>query len=231
MAIAWERELQTYGHGLSSRWLLPQVAVAAGIIAALVVLFLSNDNARALLAENGPIEAMTIMLHLACAALALVLFWRHGGLFGLIGFGALLFALREIDFHKRFTTFDVSRFEQYTSPLVPWDEKVTVVAALLAMAILAVWFAVHAWRILPRLRGTPVMTGLIALAVFLPFLKLLDSLPRNMRELGFPLDATTRLGALALEEISELALPVMIILLVCQLYSEVGKSAAAEATT
>ncbi|MFN2355854.1 MAG: hypothetical protein ABR512_15205 [Desulfopila sp.] len=78
--------------------------------------------------ENGPIEIISAVLYFLFILL-IVYFNATGFLSTSIvpGVFALLLALRELDFHARFTTMGMFKIKFYLSPEVPFEEKIIVV--------------------------------------------------------------------------------------------------------
>jgi hypothetical protein len=112
------------------------LAVGAGF------LLLPRPLAYALLAEGGPVELASLLFLAAAGLMALGrLARRQRGSWGAAAALLLVGALRELDFHNRFTSRAISQLRFYTSAEVPWIEKALVVPllALLGYAALRVW--------------------------------------------------------------------------------------------
>ncbi|MEH6663259.1 MAG: hypothetical protein V7678_00280 [Brevundimonas sp.] len=178
------------------------------------------DLASAALVEDGPVEAASAALHLMAAALMLVLWVTRRSLFGLLCLGSIFMAGREIDLHKAFTTHGVFSLKQYSSAAVPAAEKLISAAVVAGLLVALVALTRGVWSEVRRLRrdDRPALAGLITLVAVLPVLKIIDGLPRYMRDWGLqPAEGLTA-ALLAVEEIGELGLPLITLTVALQLW-------------
>lgn len=181
---------------------------------------MSADTVADLLRENGPVEMASAVLHFVVAIVAAGIWFRQGGLAGLIALGALLLGVRELDWHHAFTTYGLFNLRQYLRPEVPVLEKLASAAVILLIGTVLVALLLRSRDRLKELvvHRPPAAYGAIVLIAYLPALKILDAIPRWFREAGSDLSETAMKYARALEEINELWLPVLVLLLLLQLY-------------
>lgn len=193
-----------------------------GVLAFLFLFFvhvvaMDPESERMLLKENGPVELLSALLHFACFGLFLVegrlaFFKRHYYLVLL----PLLFGLRELDFHKRFTTMDLFKSRFYMSPAVPFQEKMIGVVVLLGILFLVFMLCknhIVRWGAGLRARDT-VAWGVLLTIALMGGSKTLDGLQRKMASMGWQLSDTLARHSTSLEEILELGLPLMMIVTV-----------------
>lgn len=196
---------------------------AYGGVLAFLLLFFSYSTAmdpesrRVLLRENGPVEFLSALLHFACFGLFLVegrlaFFKKHYYLVLL----PLLLGLRELDFHKRFTTMDLFKSKFYVSAAVPFCEKIIGVVVLLGILLMVFMLCKnHLVRWGAGLKArSPVALGALLVVVLMGVSKSLDGLQRKMASLGWDLSDTLSRHSTSLEEILELGLPLMMIMTV-----------------
>lgn len=176
---------------------------------------LEHERALWLIDEGGPIETLTAVGFLL-GALA-VLFgpelarrWPAAAIL-------LLFGLRELDFHSRFTTMNLTKSRFYLSAEVPFTEKIIGLCVLLfflaCLYLLAKRYGRTWLRRVLRLDGLSVAVATAFL--FLVVAKSMDGLPRKLKPLGITLDDTTKLLATAGEELLEMG--AALLLLFCAL--------------
>lgn len=192
------------------------IVVALTLGVAVVLGFAAGDAAPALAAENGPVETVTVWLY-GVVFLAALLAWRKGQpLGGLVAAASLLMALRELDAHAAFTRFGVFSTRLYARPDVPLMEKLAAGVAVLALVVLAIVALRGAWRDVNGRAATSGVTLLILLG-FGVLLKQIDALPRQLRDLGWPLPENILVISKAVEEIGEMGLPIMLALALLQM--------------
>lgn len=172
-----------------------------------------GEQALHLTREGGVIETLTVLLYGIVLVAGLFMLRRGLQAASLVALLALLMGLREMDAHKAFTAYGVFKTRLYVSPDVPLVEKLIaglVVLALLALVVLAVR---RSWRALKSRAGLT----LLALGGFGVFLKEVDSIPRQLRNLGVTLDPQMLAVSKAVEEAGELGLPLLLGLALTQL--------------
>ncbi|MFP4033385.1 MAG: hypothetical protein ACLFTV_17665 [Desulfococcaceae bacterium] len=131
-----------------------------------------------------------------------------------IGTLLVIFGLRELDFHARFTTMGIFKSRFYISPEVPVLEK-TIGAAVLLLLIGAMACVVKRHfrsftRGVRRLEPGP-FSGLIAIAL-LVFAKTLDGLPRKLDGLGLDSPEALEQFFWIVEEVLEMGIPIFMLL-------------------
>ncbi len=197
---------------------VPLLCLAVVVCSAVFGLFATSQAAGAVLTENGPVETASVALHLLVAGVAFVFWRRHGGLFGFLAVVEALMAMREMDFHRAFTTFGVFSTRLYARADVPLAEKLG--AGLILLAIVAA-LAGLLWRSRAEIRGmaaarSAAFHGLIAIAVFTVSLKEIDGLPRMLARVGVILSERAEILSHSIEELGEMALPVLVLAVVLQ---------------
>ena len=200
------------------RWLMPAAFLLVLLASTLFGLAADPAFAGRLLQENGPVEVASIALHLLAAALAFALWMRRGGVCGALGVVSILMALREMDVHRAFTRFGVFTTRLYARPDVPLVEKVLAGAAVLAITVLvaaAFWASRREILELGR-RRAPAGVGLITLPIAVVLLKEVDGLPRMLAKVGVLLSERADTISHSIEELGEMALPLLMMLLLIQ---------------
>jgi hypothetical protein len=126
----------------------------------------------------------------------------------------LIFGLRELDFHTRFTTMGIFKSRFYLSPEVPILEKIVGAAVLLilagAMAYVAKRHFATFLRGIRRLEPGPV-SGLIAIALLF-FTKTVDGLPRKLDGLGLASPEALERFFWTVEEVLEMGIPIFMLI-------------------
>lgn len=197
---------------------VPLLCLAVLVGAAAFGLLADPHSTGRLLAEGGPVETASVALHLLAASVAFVMWCKRGALFGFLALAELLMAMRELDVHRAFTTFGVFSTRLYARPDVPLFEKLG--AALAIFAIVAL-LAGLLWRSRSELRlmaaeRSPAFRGLVAVAVFTVALKEIDGLPRMLARVGVILSERADTVSHAIEELGEMALPVLVLAVILQ---------------
>jgi hypothetical protein len=100
---------------------------------------LDDASRKQLLKEGGPVEVASAVLYLVCVAYAIfkggVGYFKKYPYFIII---PLVFALRELDFDKRFTTVGLLKSKFVFSPLVPLHEKLIGIPILAVIVLMLV---------------------------------------------------------------------------------------------
>ena len=199
-------------------WLVPAAAVVATIAALAFAELNRNAVLTGFLREGSAVETASAILHFVAALLALAFLPRAKGLFGLIAVCAFIMGARELDWHHAFTTHGIFSTKEYFRESVPTSEK--VFAGAIALSLLALLGAslFGAMRDIRRLIAShaPAVVGLATIVVILPLLKLADAAPRLEREAGLTPSAEVVARLLAVEELGELALPLIVMLVTLQ---------------
>jgi hypothetical protein len=209
---------------------------AALIMLALVVLgagfsfFPEPFLERFVIGEGGPVENAQCFLYLAGAVLAFAYASRKlwdRGLSG--GFVMVLFALRELDFHTRFTEINVTKTRFFISPEVPFKHKLVVVAVIVFLFVFLVKFMMGAYG--PLMLGLRERRGWAHSAAsgvaLLPVVMALDGAGRLLRGLGLDIGSEGEAVFEVFEELAELAIPLLFLTALLQW----GKSVSARGTS
>lgn len=203
---------------LDRRWLMPVLAVVVLAAAALVGALIDPVHAERLLAENGPVELSSAVLHVVAACMAFVLWRRFGGVAGALAITEILMAFREIDAHRAFTHFGVFSTRLYFRPDVPLIEKVVAASAVVAISALVVC---SLWRSRKQIvdlfrRREPASYGLATMPALILLLKEIDGLPRMLAKAGVVLSPRASTISHSIEELGEMALPLLAMVLLFQ---------------
>jgi hypothetical protein len=204
---------------LDKRWLVLLGTIPVVIFAALFGMAMPADILSPLIAENGPFEVASVIMHLMVGALALY-YWRKGySIAGLLFLASILMAAREADLHKAFTTFGIFKTRQYVDASVPLMEKfisLGVVLSLLGAMGLLIYRARKDIGQLLRLRDAAIF-GLMSLPLYLVVLKEIDGAPRMLRKAGMALSQREGLISRSIEEVGEAFIPVFVLIVLLQL--------------
>lgn len=126
----------------------------------------------------------------------------------------LIFGLRELDFHTRFTTMGIFKSRFYVSPEVPVLEKLAGAAVLLilagAMAYVAKRHFATFLRGIRRLEPGP-FSGMIAIGLLF-FTKTVDGLPRKLDGLGLASPVALEQFFWIVEEVLEMGIPIFMLI-------------------
>jgi hypothetical protein len=187
----------------------------AVILAVFIIAVLPYDIMDALKKESGPIENGSVLAYAACAVMALIYaqkgLWRSG-VSGSIIFTA--FALRELDFQKRFTIMSVTKTKFFVSPDVTLTAKLISGVILASLIILLFVFAKNNFtKVLNGIKthekwAFSTVTGI----VLLPTSVVLDSARRWLTDMGVELLDTHQIIIEFSEELVELAIPVFFLI-------------------
>lgn len=210
-------------------WAVVALAVVATALAALIGLFTPPDILSPWLVENGPVEFASFGLHLLAMAAALAA-WRLGApLAPLLAMGSLLMALREIDAQSAFTHYSVFSTKMYVYPGPSLMERILSGAGVLTVLGLtagSIWLSRDSIRRLRRDRSAALF-GLMGFVGFAIALKAVDNLPRELRKLDLTLNEAGLSVVTAVEEIGEMALPLLTLVLLVQLLRTSARQGAA----
>ena len=192
---------------------VPACLLAAAGVCLAAFFYLPRGIARGLLHEGGMVEAATVAFYIAAAAAAgwqaARLRWTDGTLIGIL---LASFAMRELDFHTRFTSMGVLKSRYYLDSTIPAIQKVFAALVLLGLLTLAVSVFVRNRRSFMRaIRSGYAPAWAVAVGVLcLPASKAIDRAPALIRDHApAPLLADTRFAFLVIEECMELAIPIL----------------------
>jgi hypothetical protein len=164
-----------------------------------------------LLSESGPIETLSAIGHLLCAAVIIRLAGDWSGRWPAAGL-LMLFALREMDFHSRFTTMNLSKSRFYLSPEVGMIEKL-IGGAVIALFLYCIYrlFRLEGRTWLVDLkRGRACAYGILFALTCIVVAKSLDGFARKLADIGILVSSQASSYASTFEEVLELGIPIMI---------------------
>jgi hypothetical protein len=185
------------------------------IITAFSIAVLPYDIIDALREESGPLENGTVLAYAVCAVMALIYaqkgLWRSG-VNGCMIFTA--FALRELDFHKRFTVMSVTKTKFFVSPDVTLTAK--LISGVILTALITLLFLLVKNNFTKLLSGIKTHEKWAFSAVtgiaLLPMSVVLDSTRRWLTDLGVELLDTQQLIFGFSEDLVELAIAVFFLM-------------------
>lgn len=196
-----------------SHWTSVRLAAVALAVALFAALALPVEFVFAVARENGPLETLQTLLLFGLAA-GVLLFRRRGE--GVLTTGSvafLLFAMgaRELEWHKARIGGNVLKGRFYLSPATA-DAKLVagvIVLLLATSAIYLVWrHGREAWNGLRRREPRAITAATFLVALMLSRLA-------DKTHLGHPTSQIVA-GAMIVEEMLELALPLLVLLGACQ---------------
>ena len=202
----------------SAPYLPALVVLLSGVLTVFVLLQLPRHIAQAAQYENGPIENATVLLYVAGAVLAWVFgkreLWSKGYTGGFV---LLLLALRELDFHTRFTSRSLSQWNFLISAHVPPSEKVIGLAAYVIVAVPLVRLVAGSRPLFSAVRNRrPYAISAFSGIILVPVSMLFDLTARILRERGMEIDDDVYLTCQLLEETLELAIPLLFMIALLQ---------------
>ena len=198
------------------RSLLLKVALSltafVGLCVLIDALFFANE--ASLMREGGGLELSAAILFAATAVVFIVIVPRvHWVELAQIPILMLLFAMRELDLDKAFTSSGILSLRFYSG-----DSSLTAKIIGGAFVGLTLWAMARVvlrgvGPFLRGLRSGEVWAYMIAIAVFLTFsTKMIDGLGRKLAPLGIEVSATVEEWAFIYEEIGESFIAVFVIL-------------------
>ena len=181
----------------------------------IVTLLVLDSNIRtALVEENGPIELLTAICYFVC----LIPLFRHKvadqkSRF-LIAFVILGLGLRELDFHARFTTMEMTKIKFYVSPNVPIFEKMIGVAIIIVLFYCVMYLSKKHFLdyFTALMHMEPYAIGLFFSFLFITISLGLDGFERKAANLGYTFTRDVSVITTVVEEVAELGIPVMIMI-------------------
>jgi large-conductance mechanosensitive channel len=164
--------------------------------------------------EGGVIEKLSVVGYLAAAMVMIV----KGGLPYIIKYfyffiPVLLFAMRELDFHKKFTTMGMFKSKFYLSSSVPFTEKFIGFLVIVFLVYLIIKIINnHAKDFLRSLQAfSAVHVGVALIFLTLFFAKAIDGLDRKLELLNITITEETSTTFEVIEEVLEMGIPLLII--------------------
>ncbi len=207
---------------------------AVGLVVLLTVaglLFMGRPGAAGLLKENGPIEMMSAAGYVVAVVFFLIKFRRSATALWYFPLLMLAMGLRELDFHVRFTTINMTKARYFFTEGVPPGEKAVVAAVLLVLACAGVTMLVKEgrafWTSLKQRQ--PAGVG-VSLAIMLGVCSLvLDALPRKLLKWGITVSDFPSFAISVLEEVVELGIPLMLLVTIAFVRAPIPKTAVDQA--
>lgn len=186
------------------------------LVIELWVVFLPPDLMGRAIREDGPIEMGSAVGYFLAACWLCIEHFRgrlnHGFYSGLFVLGL---ALRELDFHDRFTTMGIFKTLFYVSPKVPSLEK--IIASVIVLSLVAafiLYLKTYGPRFMQALRKKDISAICVVIAIaFACVSKTLDRCSDEINGffMSFPhLDSATVVSVS--EEVLELGIPLFILL-------------------
>jgi hypothetical protein len=192
-----------------------------------VISTFDDHNTDLFVREGGVVESLTAILYFSCFAYLV----REGKLpfvkkYYYLASVPLLFGLRELDFHSRFTTESVLRGSFYIRGHVPFYEK--IIGGIMVLVGLANVFLIirnHGATFLLELKkGSPRPVGVLLVIVFIVTSLTLDGIARKVASIGIKLDPAIVRYCEILEETSELGIAItLMIMFLCYFRHEAQK--------
>lgn len=186
--------------------------VLAGLISLIVVLEMSDsDLKKTLIKESGPIELLSVVGYFICLIMLFFLKVKDFKSRCCVIFILLIFGLRELDFHVKFTTMNMEKVKFYLSPDVPILEK--IIGAAIIFLLLCSFFYLAKRHLSNYIKALKKMEeyaiGVFFGILFLCIAKTLDGFQRKLAY--FDITITTDVIELTtlIEEILELGIPLM----------------------
>lgn len=201
--------------------------IAAVVVCLVAAPFLVEKTSEAtrdkFISEGGVVETLSVLGYFACFFYVLCRgkfsflkkFWYIHATF-------ILFAFRELDFHKKFTTMGIFKSKFYLSPQVPVVEKFFASMVLLLLLLIVYLFVKnHGKSFWQGIRER----NLFALTISLPILllivsKSIDGLARKLSGLGIEVSHGIDRFASSVEEVFELGIPVICLIAMMIYFNE-----------
>jgi len=191
--------------------------ILSGIIAFIVFLGLADlDLRNSIMKEGGVVESMSAIGYFICIALLL---YRRREKPNIKGYWQvilvlLIFGLRELDFHNRFTTMSFTKFNFYRSLDVPIIEKIIGGGVVLLFFYSVFYLVKNYFSIFIRAikEINPAAVGMLFAALFLFMSEALDGLGRRLSGVGIGIGNNIDLLTKNIEEMVELGIPLMFII-------------------
>ncbi|HEY8607213.1 MAG TPA: hypothetical protein VIM12_08890 [Noviherbaspirillum sp.] len=204
-----KRTFPVNADGLAVLLIVLYVALLAALPA-----YLPTDTVMALFSETGPFEMLSIATWILAALTVLVAFRATSAGRGplLTSLLFLMFAMREADWHKKFTADSLLKSNYYRHADAPMAEKVLALIAALVFIGLVAYVGIVILRFLFLRRGWRSRGGawLLAGALLVVFGKVLDRAPAELALAGHAIGPALKLYASAFEEGLEMIHPLIV---------------------
>ncbi len=164
--------------------------------------------------EDGIIESLSVLGYLVATILILVKGkWSYVKQYYYFFILIIMFGLRELDFHKKFTTMGIFKSKFYLSNEVPIFEKLTgLLIILFIVHIVITIFKNHSEDFITKIRSfSSIHIGALIIFLTLIFSKTLDGLSRKLDLINIVIEKQTSKHVEVIEEVLELGIPLLII--------------------
>ncbi len=181
----------------------------------IIALFLEEHNAKIFLEERGVVESATVIFYFLCAVFIIYkgklnYLKRYYYIFLLI----IFCMLREMDFHKRFTTMGIFKTKFFLNSYTPFFEKfIGAVVIVVLLYFLYLMLSRHFKDFYDGLKNRYIISfGALIVAIFLGASKSIDGISRKFDMLSVEIGEKITFYAWAAEEILELGIPIILLL-------------------
>lgn len=166
------------------------------------------------LKEGGIIETLSVIGYFVAALLILLKGkWPYIKQYHYFFILIIMFGLRELDFHKKFTTMGMFKSKFYLSDAVPMSEK--LIGLLVISLILYIFIKIiknHSKDFFSQIKKiSPVHIGVLITFMVLFFSKAIDGLARKLGQLDIVIEQQTSTNFEVIEEVLEMGVPLLII--------------------
>ncbi|MBA3034993.1 MAG: hypothetical protein FP814_00710 [Desulfobacterium sp.] len=180
------------------------------------VLYFLDGYARVhIIMEGGLVETATALGYflsvLYIAYKGRLPFFKHYYYFYIL---ILLFGFRELDFDKKFTKIGILKTRFFVSPDVPVMEKIFGLILISLLIYLGYYILKNHIKSFVQdfKKKSPVSLGILIIAILLIFSRVVDGMSNTLKHLSFEMRSMLPTDFSALEEITELGIPIFIIL-------------------
>ncbi len=190
----------------------------------LFLVILPPEITLAMIREGGLVEVLSAVGYFSAIIFLLVPAYRKKVNVGCsTGFILLLFGMRELDFHRRFTTMGIFKTKFFVSSVVPLAEKIVISLILVCLLIFVIlYLRKNSVLFFKRLREKVEYAILIAAGIgLMVFSKFMDSYSEPLKRIFILFYDDPDFLARIIEETCEMAIPVIFILAIIHYrYSE-----------
>lgn len=179
--------------------------------------FFVNETTRSLwFREGGVVETISAAGYFITALYILFLgnsryLKQHSYFFVML----LLFGMRELDFHKRFTSVNLFKSRLYLGDIGSTADR--IIGLIVIAIVLYVAFSIikNHWRLFVQnvKIHEDIAMGSLAVILLLGFVRSLDGMGRKMLSFGIALNDNCKVHIVDLEEILEMGIPLMLFIL------------------
>jgi hypothetical protein len=215
-------------------WILLSILLLGGLLLSVAMgLMVPKSTLEPLIREHGPVEMTSAVLHFVVVVCLLGLWLRVRRPFGVLAFFAALLGLRELGMHDSVTTDSITRSDYYLEGHVPLPERLLVGVIVIGFLVLTVRLVRAYWQpFVASLRERrPAAVSLAVGLALLPILKVIDALPRLLRDhLDYVVPPRLDLLLMSVEETMEMFLPLIFLAAALSFYLTYQATGAAKRT-